>query len=245
MSLIEKIKRALTRGNQAPAPATAQERRAQALAQHLNASSGPTLMVGVSGCGKSQLLDKMAPQLQGCVVRLQAQYHLADAQGWEEAPFWGILRLADGSEEDWELPDVLRLRPAGVFELTLPWSAGDNRLQRALQRQLLELLNHDCRGTPLTVILDEAPQLCDREALLPLLMQGRSLRTNCLFSCQTLGTLTTAMRVQFSRLCVMRTLHSDAEQIRGWVGIAALRFEELGVGEAAWVEPLTGRVLPL
>lgn len=244
--LLQKLKRALAqaialqRGSSHSALSRSPDETA--LAQRLSTGTGPVLLLGVSGSGKSSLLQRCLPLMHGCTVSLLPQGHAAEAVGWEEAPFWGVLRQDGMDDKDWELPDVLRHRPKGLFELALPLGGTDRRLATALEQILIEVPRNGPHETRLSVLIDEAGALCARETLVPLLTQSRGLNIRLVLANQTLKDLPSLVTANFVELCLLRTSEADGTFIRSWVGENGLEPEKLPLGQAAWVVPTGGPV---
>ncbi len=214
-------------------------------AELLNKEPAPVLLAGVSGSGKSTLLHQARDQLHGCVIHLEAQLGTHGAEGWEDAPFWGVLKRPGLPDEDWDMPDVLHQRPCGVFELTLPCGLSDPRLMEALQGMLRQALDSPNRETRLTILVDEADELTRRAGVLLPVMQGRGANISWVLSNQRLHDIPNTMKAQFTKLCLLRTSVDDARLVQQWAGRSDLRTELLPRGEAAWVEPTAGSVVLL
>lgn len=188
------------------------------------------------------LLQRCLPLMHGCTVSLLPQGNTADAVGWEEAPFWGVLRQDGMDDEDWELPDVLRHRPKGLFELTLPLGRTDHRLANALEQILVEVPRNGPHETRLSVLIDEADTLCAKETLVPLLTQARGLNIRLVIANQALKDLPSPITANIGELCLLRTSGTDGTFLRSLVGQVNFEPEKLPLGQAAWVVPTGGLI---
>lgn len=180
------------------------------IASEFQASPGHGVVLGVPGSGKTVLLSQLATRLQGCRVLLGLTSD--EPPGWEEAPFWGVLRLADGREEDWDLEDVLCQRPEGVFELLVP-SGNAKRVRRALSHLLSTCAGKAANIRPLWLTVDEPSGLVEVPTLTDMMRFARKDRMQVTVAVQSIADLGPTTSADLQHLCVLRASASDAAKL--------------------------------
>ena len=181
---------------------------------------GHGAIVGMTGSGKTLLAEQLAHDLSGCRVLIQLEG--ATPPGWNEAPFRGTLMRNTSPQssshsqdgEDWDLEDVLRARPEGLFILRIPPFSTDKITREALSHTIERNYEKSEDLVRLSLFIDESLRLVEKSVLEQIAKTGRRSNTSINLVLQSLGSLSDTVLHELSHICITRHSSSDSKTVK-------------------------------
>lgn len=196
--------------------------------------AGVALVGGMTGAGKSLLLDEIATEFSGTRVVLVPR----PVPHWQETGSLGEFYPDEGAPQfDVSLEEVLTQRPAGLFIFAcdtpshLPQGTVDPNVIEFLASTIPDTLAHRSPGsekTALHLLLDDGlGPLAAHRAFAPICMQGRALGVTVTVAAQDIAEFPRDLRANARHWCLFRHQREAAS----WDYSAPSKLSQLSAGQ--------------